>query len=178
MGRGGTGERYIPHVIEPALGVNRSMLAFLVDAYDEEVVAERERTVLRLHPQLAPVKAAVLPLIGKSEAMVGKARALYEELRRHSASSTTTAARSAGATAARTRSGRRTGSRSTSRRSRTTRSRSATATRSRRSGSRSAASARSSSSCSAADWRSPKAGLGLARAALEHALAGAKPNFP
>ena len=55
----------MPHVIEPALGVNRSLLAFLIDAYDEEVVGERERTVLRLHPQLAPVKAAVLPLIGK-----------------------------------------------------------------------------------------------------------------
>ena len=78
----GTGERFVPHVIEPALGVNRSMLTFLIDAYDEEVVAERERTVLRLHPQLAPVKAAVLPLIGKSEDMVGKARALFEELRR------------------------------------------------------------------------------------------------
>ena len=78
-----TGERYVPHVIEPALGVNRSMLTFLVDAYDEEVVGERERTVLRLHPQLAPVKAAVLPLIGKDTAMVEKARALYEELRRH-----------------------------------------------------------------------------------------------
>jgi glycyl-tRNA synthetase len=68
-------------VIEPALGVNRSMLAFLVDAYDEEIVAERERTVLRLHPQLAPVKAAILPLIGKNEDMTGKARKLYEELR-------------------------------------------------------------------------------------------------
>jgi glycyl-tRNA synthetase len=78
----GTGERYVPHVIEPALGVNRSMLAFMVDAYDEEVVAERERTVLRLHPALAPVKAAVLPLIGKSEDMVSKARSLFEELRR------------------------------------------------------------------------------------------------
>ena len=75
------GSRYTPHVIEPALGVNRSMLAFLVDAYDEEVVADRERTVLRLHPQLAPVKAAVLPLIGKSEDMTGRARKLYEELR-------------------------------------------------------------------------------------------------
>ncbi len=75
------GSRYTPHVIEPALGVNRSMLAFLVDAYDEEVVGERERTVLRLHPQLAPVKAAVLPLIGKSEDMTGRARRLYEELR-------------------------------------------------------------------------------------------------
>ncbi len=45
-------ERYTPHVVEPALGVNRSMLAFMVDAYDEEVVADRERTVLRLHPAL------------------------------------------------------------------------------------------------------------------------------
>ena len=80
---GGSGERFVPHVIEPALGVNRSMLAFMIDAYDEEVVAERERTVLRLHPGLAPVKAAVLPLIGKSEDMVAKANALYEELRRH-----------------------------------------------------------------------------------------------
>src|ERR687895_1400079 len=78
----GSGERYVPHVIEPALGVNRSLLTFLIDAYDEEVVAGRERTVLRLHPQLAPVKAAVLPLIGKDTAMVEKARALHEELRR------------------------------------------------------------------------------------------------
>ncbi|MGZ8783352.1 MAG: glycine--tRNA ligase [Gaiellaceae bacterium] len=78
----GTGERFVPHVIEPALGVNRSMLAFLVDAYEEEVVGERERTVLRLHPQLAPVKAAVLPLIGKDTAMVEQARGLFEELRR------------------------------------------------------------------------------------------------
>ncbi len=74
-------ERYVPYVIEPAGGVDRSLLAFLVDAYDEEVVAERERTVLRLHPQIAPVKAAILPLIAKDEGMVGKARALYEELR-------------------------------------------------------------------------------------------------
>jgi glycyl-tRNA synthetase len=79
----GTGERFVPHVIEPALGVNRAMLVFMIDAYDEEVVAERERTVLRLHPALAPVKAAVLPLIGKDTGMVEKAQALYEELRRH-----------------------------------------------------------------------------------------------
>jgi glycyl-tRNA synthetase len=66
-----TGERYVPHVIEPAAGADRAMLAFMVDAYDEEFV-EREgtgegerRTVLRLHPRLAPVKAAVLPLVGK-----------------------------------------------------------------------------------------------------------------
>jgi len=79
----GTGERFVPYVIEPALGLNRSMLTFLIDAYDEEVVGERERTVLRLHPQLAPVKAAVLPLVGKDTAMVEQARALFNELRRH-----------------------------------------------------------------------------------------------
>jgi len=75
------GSRYTPHVIEPAAGVNRAMLAFLCDAYDEEVVASRERTVLRLHPRLAPVKAAVLPLIAKDTGMVEKARALYEHLK-------------------------------------------------------------------------------------------------
>ena len=75
------GERFVPHVIEPAGGVDRALLAFLVDAYDEEVVAERERVVLRLHPRIAPVKGAVLPLIAKDDGMVGKARALYEELR-------------------------------------------------------------------------------------------------
>ena len=75
-------ERYVPHVIEPAAGADRATLAFLVDAYDEEEVAGDTRTVLRLHPRLAPVKVAVLPLIGKDEGMTGKARPLYEELRR------------------------------------------------------------------------------------------------
>jgi glycyl-tRNA synthetase len=70
-------------VIEPSLGVNRSMLTFLIDAYDEEVVAERERTVLRLHPRLAPVTVAVLPLITKDSEMVAKARGLFDELRQH-----------------------------------------------------------------------------------------------
>ncbi len=74
----GTGERFVPHVIEPSLGLNRSMLTFLIDAYDEEVVAERERTVLRLHPRLAPVTAAVLPLITKDAGMVEKALALRD----------------------------------------------------------------------------------------------------
>jgi glycyl-tRNA synthetase len=77
----GTGERFVPHVIEPAVSIERMFLAFLIDAYDEEVVAERQRTVLRLHPQLAPIKAAVLPLIGKDVEMVARARALHEELR-------------------------------------------------------------------------------------------------
>ena len=75
-------ERYVPYVIEPAISVVRSTLAFLCDAYDEEVVADRPRTLLRLHPRLAPVKAAVLPLIGKDTAMVEQARGLYEELRK------------------------------------------------------------------------------------------------
>ena len=75
-------ERYVPHVIEPALGVDRASLAFLVDAYDEEVVADRPRTVLRLHPRIAPVKAAVLPLVGNDSGLVEMARGLYEELRR------------------------------------------------------------------------------------------------
>jgi glycyl-tRNA synthetase len=74
-------ERYVPHVIEPAVSIERIFVAMLVDAYDEEEVAGRERTVLRLHPAIAPVKAAVLPLIARDQAMVEKARSLYEELR-------------------------------------------------------------------------------------------------
>jgi glycyl-tRNA synthetase len=79
---GQDGERYTPHVIEPAVSIDRILLAFLVDGYDEEVVADRQRTVLRLHPRVAPVKAAILPLIGKSDEMVSRARALYESLRK------------------------------------------------------------------------------------------------
>ena len=60
-----SGERYIPHVIEPASGVDRTMLAFLVDAYDEDEIEGERRTVLRLHPLIAPVKVAVLPLVRK-----------------------------------------------------------------------------------------------------------------
>jgi glycyl-tRNA synthetase len=76
----GTGERYVPHVIEPSAGADRGTLAFMVDAYDEEQVEGRERVVLRLHPRLAPVKAAVLPLLNK-DGQPEKARAIYEELR-------------------------------------------------------------------------------------------------
>jgi glycyl-tRNA synthetase len=75
-------ERYVPYVIEPAVSIERIFVAMMVDAYDEEEIAGRERTVLRLHPAIAPVKAAVLPLIAKDSGMVEKARALYEELRR------------------------------------------------------------------------------------------------
>jgi glycyl-tRNA synthetase len=76
-----TKERYVPHVIEPAAGVDRTMLAFLVDAYDTEEVEGRERTVLRLHPRMSPVKAAVLPLVSK-EGMPEKAREVFDQLRR------------------------------------------------------------------------------------------------
>jgi glycyl-tRNA synthetase len=61
----GSGERYVPYVIEPSAGVDRSLLAFLVDAYDEDEQEGERRTVLRLHPRLAPVTVAVLPLVRK-----------------------------------------------------------------------------------------------------------------
>ena len=76
-----TKERYVPHVIEPAAGADRATLAFLVDAYEVEEVEGRQRTVLRLHPRLAPVKVAVLPLVSK-EGMPEKARELFQDLRR------------------------------------------------------------------------------------------------
>jgi glycyl-tRNA synthetase len=75
-----SGERYVPHVIEPAAGADRAMLAFLVDAYDEDEIEGERRTVLRLHPQLAPVKVAVLPLVRK-DGQPELAREVYQELR-------------------------------------------------------------------------------------------------
>jgi glycyl-tRNA synthetase len=75
-----SGERYVPHVIEPAAGCDRAMLAFLVDAYDEEEVEGEQRTVLKLHPALAPVKAAVLPLVRK-DGQPELARSVYESLK-------------------------------------------------------------------------------------------------
>ena len=77
-----SGEHYIPYVIEPSLGADRVVLAFLCDAYDEEVVdAEKNdtRVVLRLHPALAPFKAAVLPL---SKKLSGKALEVHDTLAR------------------------------------------------------------------------------------------------
>ncbi len=75
-----TGERYVPHVIEPAAGADRALLAFLVDAYDEDEIGGEQRTVLRLHPLLAPVKVAVLPLVRK-DGQPELAREVYGELR-------------------------------------------------------------------------------------------------
>jgi glycyl-tRNA synthetase len=76
-----TGDRYVPHVIEPSAGADRAALAFMVDAYDEEEVEGRQRVLLRLHPRLAPVKVAVLPLVNK-DGQPERARAIYEDLRR------------------------------------------------------------------------------------------------
>src|SRR4051794_31983311 len=75
-----TGDRYVPYVVEPAAGADRATLAFMVDAYDEETVEDRERVVLRLHPRLAPVKVSVLPLVNK-DGQPELARKIYEELR-------------------------------------------------------------------------------------------------
>ena len=75
------GDRYVPHVIEPSAGADRATLAFMVDAYDEEQVEGRERVVLRLHPRLAPVKVAVLPLVNK-DGQPELAREIYQDLRR------------------------------------------------------------------------------------------------
>ncbi|HEX2359611.1 MAG TPA: glycine--tRNA ligase [Solirubrobacterales bacterium] len=75
-----TGERYVPYVIEPSAGADRALLAFMVDAYDEEEVEGRERVVLRLHPRLAPIKVAVLPLLNK-DGQPERAREIYEQLR-------------------------------------------------------------------------------------------------
>jgi glycyl-tRNA synthetase len=60
-----TGERYVPYVIEPAAGVARTMMAFLIAAYTTDEVAGEERTLLRLHPRIAPYQVAVLPLSKK-----------------------------------------------------------------------------------------------------------------
>ncbi|KAI9916725.1 hypothetical protein PsorP6_017927 [Peronosclerospora sorghi] len=72
-------EEFLPHVIEPALGAGRIMFSMLLDAYDEEEVSGRKRTVLRLHPDIAPYRFAVLPLV-KNEPLVAVAEQLFESL--------------------------------------------------------------------------------------------------
>jgi len=77
-----TGERYFPYVIEPSAGITRSAFAFLLDAYDEEEVRGEKRVVLRLHPRLAPIKVAVLPLSKKGE-LIAVSREVAALLRSH-----------------------------------------------------------------------------------------------
>ena len=74
-----TNERYRPYVIEPAAGATRAMMAFLLAAYDEDVINDEPRTVLRLHPRLAPYKVAVLPL-SKKDTLTPLARQVYATL--------------------------------------------------------------------------------------------------
>jgi glycyl-tRNA synthetase len=75
-----SGERYVPHVIEPAAGVGRTVLAVLCDAYDEDDVGGGHRTVLRLHPRLAPIKVAVLPVVSK-DGLPERAQEVFQLLR-------------------------------------------------------------------------------------------------
>jgi glycyl-tRNA synthetase len=76
-------EHLVPYVIEPAAGVDRMLLAFLVEAYREEEVRGEKRVVLRFHPELAPVSVAVLPLLKKREEIVRTAQALRDDLARY-----------------------------------------------------------------------------------------------
>ncbi len=76
---GETNERFLPYIIEPSAGVDRSVLALLIDAYHEEVVEGETRVVLRLHPSLAPMKVAVLPL-SRNEKLTPLAKEIYKQL--------------------------------------------------------------------------------------------------
>ena len=74
--------QYLPHVIEPSAGADRFTLAVLCEAFAEDEVGGEKRTVMRFHPRLAPIKAAVLPLVNK-DGMPEKAEALYRHLKKH-----------------------------------------------------------------------------------------------
>jgi glycyl-tRNA synthetase len=76
-----TRERYIPHVVEPALGVDRACLAFLCEAFTEDEVEGEKRTVLRFHPSLAPIKAGIFPLV-KKDGLADLAESIETELKR------------------------------------------------------------------------------------------------
>jgi glycyl-tRNA synthetase len=77
-----TGERYVPHVVEPAAGATRTMMAFLLASYDEDEVGGERRVVLRLHPRIAPYQVAVLPL-SKKDTLTPLAREVLHRLQRH-----------------------------------------------------------------------------------------------
>ncbi|HEY7167116.1 MAG TPA: glycine--tRNA ligase [Candidatus Binatia bacterium] len=77
-----TKQKIVPYVIEPSAGADRSTLAFLFDAYNQEEVRGEKRVVLKLHPELAPVKMAVLPLLKKNDRIVETARRITADLRK------------------------------------------------------------------------------------------------
>jgi len=74
--------QYIPHVVEPSAGADRATLAFLCEAYTEDEVGGEPRTVLKFHPRIAPIKAAVFPLV-KKDGMPEIAEKIYRELKKH-----------------------------------------------------------------------------------------------
>jgi glycyl-tRNA synthetase len=76
-----SGEHIVPYVIEPAMGVDRAVLTVLIDGYEEEQLAKEKRVVLRIRPDLAPIKAAVLPLLRNRPELVERARALTADLK-------------------------------------------------------------------------------------------------
>ena len=77
-----TGEKYIPYVIEPSLGADRAVLAFLVDAYHEETLPDGStREIMKFHPFLAPYKAAIFPLVKKNHSE--KAKEIYRNLSKY-----------------------------------------------------------------------------------------------
>jgi glycyl-tRNA synthetase len=83
-----TKERFVPHVVEPSAGVDRTVLALICDAYDEDSAPDEKgkmetRIVMRFHPRMAPVKCAVFPLLKNKEALVAKAREVQALLRPH-----------------------------------------------------------------------------------------------
>jgi glycyl-tRNA synthetase len=83
-----TKQRFIPHVVEPSAGVDRTVLALLCNAYDEETVTDEKgktetRIVLRFHPRMAPIKVGVFPLLKNNEQLVAKAREIQAALRPH-----------------------------------------------------------------------------------------------
>src|SRR6476620_3223169 len=83
-----TKERFVPHVVEPSAGVDRTVLALICDAYDEDSAPDEKgkmetRIVMRFHPRMAPMKCAVFPLLKNKEALVAKAREVQALLRSH-----------------------------------------------------------------------------------------------
>ncbi len=77
-----TQERYIPYVVETSVGLDRTILALMSEAYTEEEINGEQRTVLKFHPRIAPVKAAILPLV-KKDGMPEVAHAIEKEIRQH-----------------------------------------------------------------------------------------------
>src|SRR5205085_2190218 len=83
-----TKQRFIPHVVEPSAGVDRTVLALLCDAYSEDEAPDEKgkmerRIVMRFHPRIAPIKCAVFPLLKNNEQLVSKAREIGGLLRPH-----------------------------------------------------------------------------------------------